>query len=90
MCPGRKPSRPRNPDSTNMIAFALVALSTLTLAGIAVMLYALNHVVDGYEDAKGFHLGTEPIRNRMILSASFVEPATEPEEGWVEAVRISS
>ncbi len=73
-----------------MIAFALVTLSTLTLAGFAVMFYALNHVVDGYEDARGFHQGTEPVRARIVLSAAYVEPTVEPDEGWVEAVRVSN
>jgi hypothetical protein len=88
-CRRKNPLHLKKTPTPIMIAFAVVTLSTLTLAGFAVMLYALNHVVDGYEDEQGFHQGVDPTNRGSVCIAAYVEPAEEVGSGWVEGVQIS-
>jgi hypothetical protein len=76
------------PSTAIMITLAVITLSTVILAGFAVMLYALNHVADGYEDELGFHHGAEPRRQGSMTTVESVECFENIEDDEFEATRL--
>ena len=84
-----RPLRPQTfPGPVIMLILAVFIVSTVTLAGFAVILYALNHMVDGYEDESGFHHGAEPRRQGSLATAESVESFENIEGNWFEANRL--
>jgi len=65
-----------------MITFAVIVIATIVVAGSSVMLYALNHAVDGYEDEHGFHQGMAPLEAGIIGADLRVVPTTDRSEAW--------
>jgi hypothetical protein len=61
-----------------MVTLLLIAPLLLTLAGFAVLIHSLRHVVDGYEDESGFHEGV-PEGASMVTCAS---PNEDIENSW--------
>jgi hypothetical protein len=71
-----------------MIILAVITLLAVTLAGFVVLLYAVNHVADGYEDELGFHHGTEPRRQRSMAAVESVRCFENIEDDEFEATRL--
>jgi hypothetical protein len=71
-----------------MIILAVITLSTVLLAGFAVLLYAFNHVADGYEDELGFHHGAEPRRQGSMAAVNSVRCFENIEDDEFEATRL--
>jgi len=71
-----------------MLLLAVIILSTVTLGGFAVLLYALNHMAEGYEDEYGFHHGVEPRPQGSSATAERIEGLESIEGNWFEATQL--
>jgi hypothetical protein len=51
-----------------MLTYTLFAIAAIFLTGTAVLIHGLVTSVEGYQDALGFHQGTEPQNNAQATS----------------------
>ena len=58
----------------------IIALSILTLAGLAALIHAVNHAAAGYENQAGFFPGVEPAPVKIAQPAAVERMATNSTE----------